>query len=138
MERPQIDATSAGVTPEAIQHVVGHRIKAARTSRGMTLAQVGGADLSRSFLCLVENGRSRISLRALAIVAHRLGLPVSYFVDEHQFDPHDAARRAAGVDHVEAALAYSRLLSAEGETERALAYAMWAAEARREPKSHEP
>jgi tetratricopeptide (TPR) repeat protein len=47
----------------------------------MTLAQLGGEDLSKSFLSLVESGRSRISLRALGIVAQRLELPLSYFLD---------------------------------------------------------
>jgi len=47
----------------------------------MTLAQVGGEDLSRSFLSLVETGRSRISLRALSIVAGRLDLPITYFLE---------------------------------------------------------
>src|SRR5436309_11987142 len=59
---------------------VGKRIRAARLERGMSLAQLGGDDLSRSFLSLVELGRSRISLRALSIVADRLELPMSYFL----------------------------------------------------------
>ncbi|HEX6509517.1 MAG TPA: tetratricopeptide repeat protein [Chloroflexota bacterium] len=60
---------------------VGRRIRAARLERGMTLAQLGGEDLSKSFLSLVESGRSRISLRALGIVAQQLELPLSYFLD---------------------------------------------------------
>jgi len=47
----------------------------------MTLAAVGGEDISRSFLSLVEHGRSRISIDNLAIVAERLGLPISYFLE---------------------------------------------------------
>jgi HTH-type transcriptional regulator, quorum sensing regulator NprR len=61
---------------------VGKRIKAARTKRSMTLAQVGGEELSRSFLSLVESGRSRISLRALAIVAERLDTPIAQFLQD--------------------------------------------------------
>src|SRR5947209_1792041 len=61
---------------------VGKRIREARQERSMSLAQLGGNDLSRSFLSLVELGRSRISLRALSIVADRLELPLSYFLDE--------------------------------------------------------
>ncbi len=56
---------------------VGQRIRAARKARGMSLADVGRDDLTRSFLSLVELGRSRISLRALSIVASRLDLPIS-------------------------------------------------------------
>lgn len=61
---------------------VGQRIRAARKARGMSLADVGRADLTRSFLSLVELGRSRISLRALSIVASRLELPISYFLED--------------------------------------------------------
>src|SRR5205085_12145331 len=61
---------------------VGQRIREIRKKRGMSLAQLGGTDLSRSFLSLVELGRSRISLRALALVANRPDMPISYFLDE--------------------------------------------------------
>jgi transcriptional regulator with XRE-family HTH domain len=47
----------------------------------MSLEQLGGGELSRSFLSLVERGRSRISLRALGIVAKRLDLPLRYFLE---------------------------------------------------------
>lgn len=59
---------------------VGKRIREARKAQGLTLAQLGGEDLSRSFLSLVESGRSRISLRALSIVAERLDLPIGHFL----------------------------------------------------------
>jgi len=66
---------------ELLASDVGKRIREARVERGLSLAQLGGEDLSRSFLSLVELGRSRISLRALKIVADRLELPVGYFLD---------------------------------------------------------
>jgi transcriptional regulator with XRE-family HTH domain len=55
----------------------------------MTLEQLGGGELSRSFLSLVERGRSRISLRALAIVANRLELPIRYFIEGPEPDAVD-------------------------------------------------
>ncbi len=63
---------------------VGRRIRARRTELGLSLAQLGGEELSRSFLSLVESGRSRISLRALAIVAERLESPLSYFLEDEE------------------------------------------------------
>lgn len=78
---------------------VGHRIKTVRTQRGMSLAQVGGDDLSRSFLSLVESGRSRISLRALAIVAERLQTPISHFLQDE--DAQRAAELALDFAEVE-------------------------------------
>ena len=93
----------------------------------MTLAELGGEELSRSFLSAVEHGRTRISLRALAIVAARLKRPIGYFVDD---PPAMEGSSHVQIDHAEAALAYSRLLRNRGETERALEYALWAAQAR--------
>ncbi len=63
-------------TVDVLAADIGQRIRKARLERGMTLAQVGGDDLSRSFLSLVESGHSRISVRALAIVAQKLDLPI--------------------------------------------------------------
>lgn len=79
-----VKAATARRNVEATNHLaadVGQRIRAARHEQGLSLAEVGGEDLSRSFLSLVELGRSRISLQALSIVARRLNLPLSYFLD---------------------------------------------------------
>lgn len=70
----------------------------------MSLAQLGGEDLSRSFLSLVESGRSRISLRALAIVAERLDMPMSYFLEDTDADK----ASELVVDQAEIALACQR------------------------------
>lgn len=97
----------------------------------MSLAQLGGTDLSRGFLSLVESGRSSISLRALALVAARLKLPISYFVDEAPILPEAPLR--ISVDHVEAALSFGLYLRSQGKTDKALEYALWAAQAKITP-----
>src|SRR5579871_1824390 len=81
---------------------VGRRIRQARIDRGMSLAKLGGDDLSRSFLSLVELGKSRISLRALALIADRLETPISYFLDDSQ---DTAAALELAVDQATMALA---------------------------------
>lgn len=90
---------------------VGSRIHQARIEAGMTLAELGGTELSRSFLSLVENGKSRISLGGLAIVAERLGKPISYF-----FTDNVTARAMAAEYQVNVAEAAVR----EGRAEEAL------------------
>jgi HTH-type transcriptional regulator, quorum sensing regulator NprR len=82
---------------------VGQRIRMARLERSMSLADVGREDLSRSFLSLVELGRSRISLRALAIVAERLELPVGYFLRDAQGEAQEIVELR--LDQADAALA---------------------------------
>lgn len=100
-----VKAATARRNVEATNHLaadVGQRIRAARLEQGLSLAQLGGEDLSRSFLSLVELGRSRISLQALSIVARRLNLPVSYFLDGSADSTGLAAELA--LDHAEQAL----------------------------------
>ncbi|MGH2379365.1 MAG: helix-turn-helix domain-containing protein, partial [Candidatus Limnocylindria bacterium] len=56
---------------------VGLKIRELRTSRGMTQAELAGADFSKGFISLLETGRTRISLRAAHIFATRLGVEVT-------------------------------------------------------------
>ena len=62
------------------------RVRQARIEAGLTLAQVAGDEVSRTFIHLVEHGRSRPSKETLALIAKRTGKPVEYFL----------ARRASG------------------------------------------
>ena len=112
---------------DAVTRRVAERLRAARQRSGLSLSQLGGQEFSRGFLSAVEHGRAGVSLRTLAILADRLGLPVSYFVDEAPLlPPPDSVQ----LDHAAAALAYSRYLSSQGKIEEALHYATWAADAR--------
>jgi tetratricopeptide (TPR) repeat protein len=69
----------------------------------MTLAALAGDDFSRSYLSLIELGRSRPSLAALSILATRLGLPISHFLDGSQ-GAEELARELA-LDQAEVAIA---------------------------------
>jgi transcriptional regulator with XRE-family HTH domain len=55
---------------------------------GLSLAQVAGDDVSRTFIHFVEQGRSRPSQHVLALIARRLGKPVSYFLNGSQSEEH--------------------------------------------------
>jgi transcriptional regulator with XRE-family HTH domain len=123
---PEPSISVPDTSPETIHILLGQRIRAARLARGMSLADVGGEELSRSFLSLVELGRCRISVRALAVVARRLDLPLSSFFEEAPALP--PARNEAQLDRVKAAVAYSQRLRGQGKMEQALEYALWAAE----------
>lgn len=65
----------------AVDPRFGQRLRELRTARGMTQAQLAGADFSKGFVSLVETGRARVSLRAAQIFADRLGLPLGDLVD---------------------------------------------------------
>lgn len=56
------------------------RVREARRDSGLSLAQLAGTDVSRTFIHFVEQGRSRPSQAVLALIARRTGKPISYFL----------------------------------------------------------
>jgi transcriptional regulator with XRE-family HTH domain len=77
-----------------VDETLGQRIRRARLERGLTLAQVAGADFSRAFLNQVEMGRSQPSTRVLRVIATRLGEPLDYLLGGAQTDHELAVERA--------------------------------------------
>jgi tetratricopeptide (TPR) repeat protein len=61
---------------------LGERIRARRKELGLTQSQLGGSDLTKGFISLVEKGRARPSLETLVLLARRLQKPVGYFLEE--------------------------------------------------------
>lgn len=51
---------------------LGKRIRRLRQARGLTQAQLGSTDLSKSFISLLERGRAQPSLETLVLLARRL------------------------------------------------------------------
>jgi tetratricopeptide (TPR) repeat protein len=60
---------------------LGERIRARRKELGLTQTQLGGQDLTKGFISLVEKGRAKPSLETLLLLAERLQKPVSYFLE---------------------------------------------------------
>ena len=79
------------------------RVREARIEAGLSLAQVAGDDVSRTFIHFVEQGRSRPSQSVLALIARRTGKPVSYFIEGTPQEghgsglPEELSRAAASV-----------------------------------------
>ena len=63
------------------------RVREARLAAGLSLAQVAKQDVSRTFVHLIETGRSRPSRRVLALIARRTGKPISYFIAGSTLEP---------------------------------------------------
>lgn len=61
---------------------LGERIRARRKELGLTQSQLGGSDLTKGFISLVEKGRAKPSLETLVLLARRLQKPVGYFLEE--------------------------------------------------------
>jgi transcriptional regulator with XRE-family HTH domain len=56
------------------------RVRQARMDAGLSLADVAGEEVSRTFIHFVESGQSRPSRRVLELIAQRTGKPLKYFV----------------------------------------------------------
>ncbi len=61
---------------------LGERIRARRKELGLTQSQLGGTDLTKGFISLVEKGRAKPSIETLVLLARRLQKPVGYFLEE--------------------------------------------------------
>lgn len=55
---------------------LGSRIRQLRQARGFTQSQLGGPDLSKSFISLLEKDRAKPSVETLILIARRLGTSV--------------------------------------------------------------
>ncbi len=55
-------------------------VRQARHEAGLTMAQVGGDDRSRTAIYLIEAGRSRPTPETLQLIAERTGKPIEYFL----------------------------------------------------------
>jgi tetratricopeptide (TPR) repeat protein len=70
-------------TKRTVKRGIDLRPGAARQARqeaGMTMAQVGGEDRSRTAIYLIEVGRSRPTPETLQLIAERTGKPIEYFL----------------------------------------------------------
>ncbi len=72
---------------------LGERVRALRLAQKMTQAQVAGNDFTKGFVSQVESGKTRMSLRAAAIFAERLGVSISVLLAED-----DAADSEIGIE----------------------------------------
>jgi transcriptional regulator with XRE-family HTH domain len=70
--RPGVRGSGVTVDPE--------RVRQARIMAGLSLAQLGGGEVSRAFLNMVERGLERPSPTILSLIARRTGQPLTYFM----------------------------------------------------------
>ena len=60
--------------------IIPGRIRQARTERGLSLADLAGAEVSRAFIHQLEQGVARPSLQILEMIAQRTGKSVAFFL----------------------------------------------------------
>lgn len=95
------------------------RVRQARLAAGLSLAQLAGDDVSRTFIYLVEQGRSRPSPPVLNLIARRTGRPVRYFLSPAAQEPLSnqdlAAELSSSASRVRRFVAIKRLTKLERE-----------------------
>jgi transcriptional regulator with XRE-family HTH domain len=66
-----------------IEKQIGNRIKKIRTEKKLTQEQLAWeADVDRTYMNHVENGRKNISIRSLEKIINALGISISEFFKE--------------------------------------------------------
>ncbi len=56
------------------------RVRKARVAAGLSLGQLAGTEVSRTFIFQIERGQARPSPAVLELIARRTGKPTKYFV----------------------------------------------------------
>ena len=62
---------------------LGERIRARRKELRLTQSQLGGSDLTKGFISLIEKDRAKPSIETLILLAKRLQRPIGFFLEEH-------------------------------------------------------
>ena len=103
---------------------LGEKIRLARQALGLSQRQLCGEEITRNMLSLIENGAAKPSVKTLALLAERLGKPMSYFLDDSAPDPGELVSSADNLRKAEQALAAGKAVYArqllEGVTARPL------------------
>ncbi len=84
---------------------LGEKIRLARLEAGLSQRQLCGGEITRNMLSLIEHGTARPSMKTLAYLAHKLGKPIGYFLEEDALDQSELAQSAEALRRAEEALA---------------------------------
>ncbi len=111
--------------PSKIGKSVGEKLRAARVAQHYTQSQLAAPDFSVSYISAIERGQIHPSLRALEILASRLGLSSTQLLPARsQQDSHSSSQQSITErddDQVELVLLETQLLIQQGRAEQAAA-----------------
>lgn len=114
-----VDARQANLLQTVPLTELGARIRAARVAAGLTQTELGGPDVTVSYVSRIESGSRRPDARVLEAFASRLGITV----DELLMEPVSEDERTAllAVDYVELSLELGEVQDALTQADRLLA-----------------
>lgn len=73
---------------------LGEKIRKARLEAGLSQRQLGGEEITRNMLSLIEHGTAKPSMKTLRFLAQQLGKPLSYFLEDGAEDPRSLTQSA--------------------------------------------
>ena len=85
-----VSSTNAELLSRVDPAELGMRLRAARVAAGLTQAQLAGDTVEPSYVCRVEGGRRRPTLRVLTTLAERVGAPLEDLLSGMSRDRHAA------------------------------------------------
>src|SRR5437763_16829736 len=110
--------------PSQIGQSVGARIRAARQAKRYTQVQLAAPNFSVSYISAIERGHIQPSLRALEILAQRLGLSSTDLLPKQvKSEGNGTARRSIAINLetlIELELLEAQIAILQGEAEQAI------------------
>lgn len=76
---------------------VGKQVKLAREQAGMSQRKLAGERYTGSYICQIESGKTRPSLKALEYIAIKLNKPISFFYTEEDAVPSEQRNKLIDV-----------------------------------------
>lgn len=70
---------------------LGEKLRLARTEAGLSQRQLCGQEITRNMLSQIESGKAKPSMSTLQYLAAQLDKPISYFLEDSDRSPSDAA-----------------------------------------------
>src|SRR5712691_11968346 len=100
---------------------VGAKLKEARLAKKYTQSQLAGTDFSVSYISAIERGQIHPSLRALEVLAGRLGFSSAQFLSGHDDHSILLSPMARGEEEVELAFSEAQILIRQSAVLQAIA-----------------
>ena len=89
---------SSPPTASATPDVIGEQVRAARFAAHLTQRELAGTTYSKGYISAVEHGKMMPSFQALAFLAERLGVTLSYLLGEEPNEQVTGAPEAPAED----------------------------------------
>ncbi|WP_254760932.1 helix-turn-helix domain-containing protein [Ectobacillus ponti] len=100
--------------------LLGERIRELRKAKGLTQTELAGAELTKSMLSQIENGKAEPSMKTLRYLADQLGCEPGYFLEGEEADLAELVQTVRGLEKQKDYEAVYELLQNRAEVMRSM------------------